>query len=131
VTATNSPNLQAAVEKMAADPEAAQAARSAVAEVMTLVEVGGGIAGARKVAEATEGDWRKVFISLPFAVILLLMPIVYFVVYHVITGTEWSADVKAGLVSAVISGVLFGITGYGLGTSYGSQRKTNLLANKE
>ena len=132
VKATNTPNLQAAVEKMQAEPEALAAAKAAVAQVYPeLFEVGGGLATARKAAAETEGDWKRVFVSLPTFVIVLLMPMVYFVVYHVITGADWSQEIKASVVSAVISGVLFAIVGYALGTSYGSSRKTNLIANKE
>lgn len=130
-TATNSPNLQAAVEKMATDPEAVKAAKEAVAqEWPELFEVGGGIAAARKMADR-EGPWWHQFASLPFAVIVMLMPMVYFVIYHVVTGADWSQEIKASVVSAVISGVLFAIVGFALGTSYGSQRKTNILSNKE
>jgi len=132
VTATNSPNLQAAVEKMASDPDAVKAAKAAVAqEWPELFEVSGGIPAARKLATDSEGPWYRQFLSIPFAVIVMLMPIIYFVIYHVITGTGWTQEIKASVVSAVISGVLFAIVGFALGTSFGSQRKTNLLANKE
>lgn len=131
-TATQSPNLQAAIEQMQKNPEAVQAAKEAVAvQYAELFEVGGGLAAARKASTDTEGDWRKVFVSLPFVVIVMLMPMVYFVVFHVITGTDWSQEIKASVVSAVISGVLFAIVGYALGTSYGSSRKTNMLAGRE
>jgi len=132
-TATQSPNLQAAIQKMDADPVAVKAAREVVAqEWPELFEVGsGGIGGARKAASDADGDWKRVFVSLPTFVIVLLMPMVYFVVYHVVTGADWSQEIKASVVSAVISGVLFAIVGYALGTSYGSSRKTNILANKE
>lgn len=131
VTATNSPNLQAAVEKMQSDPEAVKAAKVAVAqEWPELFEVAGGISAARKMVDY-EGVWWHKFASLPFAVIIMLMPMIYFVIYHVITGVGWTQEIRASVVSAVISGVLFAIVGFALGTSYGSQRKTNILANKE
>jgi muramidase (phage lysozyme) len=133
VKATNSPNLQAAVEQMQADPEALKAAKDAVAVVYPeLFEAGGGgIKGARDAAAASEGDWKRSFVTVPFAVILMLVPMVYFVVWHVVTGTDWSQEIKASVVSAVISGVLFSIVSFALGTSYGSQRKTNILAGRD
>ena len=131
VTATNSPNLQAAVEKMQGDPEAVKAAKAAVSQAWPdLFEVAGGITEARKMLP-TDGPWWHQFASIPFTVIVMLMPIVYFVIYQVITGSNWTQEIRASVVSAVISGVLFAIVGFALGTSYGSQRKTNLLANKE
>lgn len=130
VKSTGSPNLQAAIETMQRDPEAVKAAQIAAAEVLALVEVGGGIVEARKLVNH-DGPWWHQFASLPFAVILLLMPMIYFVIFHVITGPGWTQEIRASVVSAVISGVLFAIVGFALGTSYGSQRKTNLLANQE
>lgn len=132
-TATNSPNLQAAVEKMAAgDGEAVKAAKVAVAqEWPELFEVAGGIPAARKMATESDGPWHRQFLSIPFAVIVMLMPIIYFVIYHVVATPGWTQEIRASVVSAVISGVLFAIVGFALGTSYGSQRKTNLLANQE
>lgn len=121
-------NLQEAAEKIQNDPQALDDAKQAVAQVvMELGEVGGGIDAARKSSAQNEGDWRKVFISVPMVVIFMLMPIVYFVVYNVVVGADWSAEIKASVVSAVISGVLFAIVGFALGTSYGSQKKDALL----
>lgn len=128
VQVTNAVNLQEAAERIQNDPQALAAAKEVVADVVAqLTEVGGGIDAARKSMMSTDGDWKKVFISLQMAVILMLMPIIYFVVYHVITGPDWSSDIKAGVVSAVISGVLFAIVGFALGTSYGSQKKDALI----
>ena len=130
--ATKSPNIQAAVDEMRRNPDAVRAADEAVKEIYPeLFEVGGGIAAARRASLETEGDWKKTFVTIPFAVIVMLMPIIYFVIYHVITGEKWTQEIKASVVSAVISGVLFAIVGFALGTSYGSQRKTNILAGKE
>ena len=40
-------------------------------------------------------------------------------------GFAISADMQNVVITAVIAGVLSGITGFFLGTSYGSQRKTD------
>jgi membrane protein YqaA with SNARE-associated domain len=44
----------------------------------------------------------------------------------VIFGEDWDSDIKAMTVAAVISGALGAITGYWLGTSFSSARKTEL-----
>lgn len=129
VKVTNSVNLQEAVEKVQTDPDALNAAKEVVGQlVMQLGEAGGGgIEGARKAAATTEGDWKRAFINVPFAVILMLMPIVYFTIYVVLTQAGWSKEIQASVVSAVISGVLFGITGFALGTTVNSTKKTDAL----
>ena len=131
VTATNSPNLQAAVEKMAADPEAAKAARAAVAEVMTLGEVGGGIVEARKAAyDTAQVPW---WMNPAVIVAVLVLPLVYMVVSAVVFGVggqAWSDDVKTLTVTAILSGALGSITGFFLGSSLGSQRKTAMLGKE-
>jgi len=131
VQATNSPNLQAAIEKMQADPEAAKAAQIAAAEVLALVEVGGGIVEARKASyDASQVDWWK---NPAVIVAILVLPLVYMVVSAVVFGAggqTWSDDVKTLTVTAILSGALGSITGFFLGSSLGSQRKTNILAKE-
>lgn len=132
VQVTQSVNLQEAAEKIQNDPQALQQAKEAVADVAyQLSEAGGGgIKGARDAAQAAEGDWRKLVFNQATLAIVALLPLVYFVVYHVITKDSFSQEIKASVVSAIISGVLFAIVGYCLGSSYGSQRKDNMLGPK-
>lgn len=128
-TATNSPNLQAAVEKMAADPEAAKVARAAVAEVMALVEVGGGgIEGARKAAASSEQipPWKNPAVWFMGAFI----PMVYGAAYIVLTGDSFSQDAKMMVITAIFSGLLAAGTGFFLGSSLGSQRKTTMIGKE-
>lgn len=131
VEATQSPNLQAAIEKMQADPEAAKAGQIAAAEVLALVEVGGGIVEARKASyDASQVDWWK---NPAVIVAILVLPLVYMVVSAVVFGAggqTWSDDVKTLTVTAILSGALGSITGFFLGSSLGSQRKTNILAKE-
>lgn len=127
VKATDSPNLQAAVEKMQEDPEAARTARAAVAEVMTLIEVGGGIVEARKAAYSPDQTppWKNPAVWVAGAV----LPLVYMVAAAVlfgIGGQTWSDDIKTLLVTAIVTGALGSITGFFLGSSLGSQRKTEM-----
>jgi muramidase (phage lysozyme) len=132
--ATQSSNFQEAIQKIQSDPVAKAAAQQAVhAELPALMEAGGGgIKGARDtfIGSAPNNDlpWWKSFTNIPFAVILMMMPIIYFTIYTVLTASGWSDEVRASVVSAVVSGVLFGVMGFALGTSYGSQKKDGLIA---
>jgi hypothetical protein len=54
-----------------------------------------------------------------------LLPLVYIVVWRVLTG-PFSAEVQSMVIGAVVSGVLSAITGFWLGSSASSQRKTEL-----
>lgn len=125
-TATNSPNLQAAIEKMQSDPDAKQAAATAVTQVWyQITEVGGGIEGARKGA-VTQGAlplWKNV----AFIVTALLMPAVYIVIYAVLFRPDYSEQMRTVVVTAVITGLLGSITGYFLGSSLGSSKKDDTI----
>lgn len=90
---------------------------------------GGGIAGARK-ADLLAQSEGKPWMSPALWVAGALLPLVYLVVSAVVFGSEWASDIKAMVVSSVISLVLGSITGFFLGTSYGSQRKTDIMAGK-
>ena len=129
-TATNSPNLQAAVEKMQADPDAVKAAKQAVAQSWPeLFEVGGGIDDARKAAASVEQipPWKNPAVWFMGAFI----PLIYGAAYLVLTGEKFSQDAKMMVVTAIFSGLLAAGTGFFLGSSLGSQRKTPMIANKE
>lgn len=150
VKVTGAVNLQDVAEKVQSDPAAAQAAQKAVEDVVYhLSEVGGGIEAARKfstdVAAMNVSIWRMP----SFVVTVILFPLIYFVVFIVLAGRGVATAIAAGITSnvdiidriaigfaisadmqnvvitAVIAGVLSGITGFFLGTSYGSQRKTD------
>lgn len=130
VTATNSPNLQAAVEKMAVEPEAVKAANAAVAEVWpTIFESGGGgIDGARKAA----ADPGQIPPSKNPAVWFMaaFVPLIYGTAYLVLTG-EFSQDARMMVVTAIFTGLLASGTAFFLGSSLGSQRKTSIIHGKE
>lgn len=59
------------------------------------------------------------------AITAALLPLVYVVVWCVLTG-DFSTDVKAMVVGAVVSNGLTAITGFWLGSSASSQRKTEI-----
>ena len=58
-----------------------------------------------------------------------LLPLVYMVVWVVLTGA-FSPEVQSMVIGAVVSGVLSAITGFWLGSSASSQRKTEIVETK-
>lgn len=136
-TATNSPNLQAAVEKMAAgDGEAVKAAKVAVAQAWPdLFEVGGGIKAAREnAAQYATGEWWRMLAVPQTWIALLLLGLVYMALGNV-TGLfgfqGWTPELRSNVVFAIVGVAIGSVSGYYFGTSQGSQRKTDILANQE
>lgn len=120
-------NTQDLVSKIEADPTTKSAITDAIA---TLVEVGGGIPAAA--TRAVEMQKTGPLYSNPAFVItcLLLVPVYAFFasVLGVLPGTvTWDDNVRM-LVAGVISNVISGAMGFWLGSSFGSQKKTDVLA---
>lgn len=125
-TAIGAENEQELVQKVKADPVAAVTVKERLTEMGFIVEEagGGGIKAARELnqsfLEPKKGFWN----APAFVVTVMLLPLAYLVVWNVLTDTAaWSPDIRAAVVSAIISGVLGSITGYWLGTSISSARK--------
>ena len=55
-----------------------------------------------------------------------ILPLVYLVVSAVLFREGWTDEIKMMVVTAILTGVLGGVTGYWLGTSASSARKTEL-----
>jgi lysozyme len=128
VDATNSTNLQQAVETMQKDPEALQAATAAVSSAwFELVEAGGGgIAGARQFAASADS---KFFYSPAFWVTVLLMPLLYGTVWIALTNESgFSNEVRAAIASAVVTGILGAVVGFWLGSSFTTSKSRGLGA---
>lgn len=134
VQVTNAVNIQEAAEKIQNDPQALQAAKDAVAEVIGIVEAGGGgIKAAREQSALSDGNWRKAFLNPAFVIGLLIVFLVAFVVVVIVLGLgsqTWSDEIKAMVVTAIVTGGLGSVLGFFLGSSLGSQRKDALLAAK-
>lgn len=124
---TGAVNEQEAAEKMQ-EPEHKAAFQQAVQERwFELVESGGGgIDGARKanLDAMSTPLWHQPALWVTAA----LVPLVYLVVYAVLFKEGATPELKIQVVTAVISGVLGAVTGFWMGTSFGSQRKTDMLA---
>ena len=121
-------NEQELLESINADPAAAEAVRAAVeANWYKIDEVGGGIQAARAAnVQAAQPGGVPFWQQPAFVVSILLLPLVYFVVVYVLAFGQSSEEVRSMVIAAVISGVLGSLTGYWLGTSFSSQRKTEL-----
>jgi len=127
---TSQPTVEGAVNAIESDPAQAQAFSQAVESrwyELTGESGGGGIAGARK-ADAAAQSGGKPWQSQALWISLALLPLVYLVVGAVLFGQGWTNDIRAMVVSSIISLVLGSVTGFFLGTSYGSQRKTELMS---
>lgn len=130
--AVGAANAQEAVRMISAEPAVAQQAQHAVqAAWFDLQEAGGGgIQGARefnaKLTESGVPPYKQTSLWISIA----LMPLVYFVVIRVLTADKdmFSGEVQSMVVGAVIGAVLGSITTYWLGSSAGSQKKTDLLS---
>ena len=127
VEVTQSINLQEAVEKIQNDPAALRDAKSAVAELWpSITESGsGGIGQARK--DAGNPDQLPFWKNGAFVIAMFLAPLIYMVAIEILFNPSkqtWSDDIKMMFVTAIVSGLLGSITGFFLGSSLGSQRKT-------
>lgn len=119
-------NIQQVVETIAADPEAREIAKAAIAaDCVHLVEAGGGgIEGARK-ADAeyrTSGDLLH---SPSFWIAVLLLPLVYMIVANligVLGSSTWSDDARAGLAGSIVGTIIGGLCGYYYGQTTSRNR---------
>lgn len=127
---TGETTVEGAVNALGADPVVAKKFSDAVEAKwyeLTGEAGGGGIAGARK-ADAQAMASGKPWLSPALWISIALLPLVYMVVGAVLFGSDWTNDIRAMVVSSIISLVLGSVTGFFLGTSYGSQQRANLAA---
>lgn len=118
--ATGAINAQEAAEKISSDPVARQAAQEAVNERwFEITEAGGGgIDGARKADAAARatGDIKH---SPSFWFTMAVTPLLYMIVGSVVGlwGSEWPAEVRSAIATAVVSLIAGGAAGYYWGTA--------------
>jgi muramidase (phage lysozyme) len=126
---TGAKSEQEAVETLKADPALQQVLQGKVEENWyQLVEVGGGFQAARAANAANVATGVPFWKQPAFMVTLLILPLVYLVVGAVVFMAGWSDEIRASVVSAVLSGVLMGITGFWLGSSSGKGRNIDTAA---
>lgn len=129
--ATGAKNEQEAVQKIAAEPAMRDVAQKAVEEswytISSIVEYGGGV----------DAAWKRHNdpVSLPFwktgafYVTIALVAIAAAIVGSVLWGADWRPEDKSQVLMLGVS-LLSGVMGYWLGSSIGSTKKTDLLANR-
>ncbi len=148
-SATGAPNLQGAIEAMQTDPSVKAKVQEAVVthpEVIGLMELGsGGVGGARAAALAVQNADKPFWYNPVVWVTFGFFPMMYWIVGSVVAaGTEIPSDApwfiqilkyfgpafdpqtRAGLINLIVGMVFGGVVGIWFGTSYGSQRKTEL-----
>jgi muramidase (phage lysozyme) len=111
-----------------ASPEDIKTIQEAVKSVWHEIELDtSGIAAARSAAAAVDQlpFWRNG----AFVITVLFIPLIYLTVWWVLKAESTLSDeVKAMVVASIVSGLLTGIVGFWLGTSFSSQRKTEIAA---
>lgn len=126
-------NEQELIETIKTDPSAAEAVRIAIESVWYKVdEVGGGIQAARvsneKYAEpGAVGFWLNPAFWITMT--LLLMPFMMLIDVFFIHPDNYSGELRVQIVTGVLL-IISIVGGYWLGTSFSSQRKTELQAGK-
>jgi hypothetical protein len=134
VTATGSANVQQAVEKMQTDPAVLTVARNAVVTepaIQALLEIGGGIEAARAANLEMQQAPRSFLYNPAFwiTILLLTFPIMLMVDVFWVHASEYNAELRTQIVTSIL-GVILVISGYWLGTSAGSVRKTDIIAQQ-
>lgn len=157
VAATGSANVQEAVEKMQADPAVLSTAKAAVlaeptiSNMLTITEIGQGIAGAREADKQQQISDKPFYkTSAVFWISLILLPMVMWYVgssivggveipddmpwgfkfFLLLFGEAWDSGAKVGLANLVVGMILGGIVGVYYGVSV-TQSKQQQNANVE
>lgn len=123
--ATGALNEQELIERLRADPAAAQLVQEAVKSVWYQIAVDhSGIEGAR--AANRESGAVRPWLNPALWITAALLPLVYLTTWVVLTRPEFTSEVKSMVVASIVSGLLSAVAGYWLGTSFSSSRKTEL-----
>src|SRR5690606_20956533 len=125
-------NEQELLETIQSDPEAANTVRGAIeAQWFRLEEVGGGIAAAREANKVyLQPDAPGFWVNPAFwvSMLFLLMPQMILVDMLFVHSDSYDDTLRIQIVTAILA--LLGVVGaYWLGTSFSSQRKTELGVN--
>lgn len=126
--ATGSANFQEAIEKIQTDPAAKKAAEDALHLALPgLIEIGGGIVEARKANQAAAEvpllRDRALIIGLVFMVGVFMLLVDVFYVHP----AQYDGNLRTQIVTGVL-GLAAMVGAYFLGSSLGSQRKTDIIA---
>lgn len=134
VKATGATNVQGAVEAMQSNPAALTAAKNAVVtepSIQGLLEIGGGIEKAAERNLAVQNS-EKSFLRNPafwITLLLLVFPTMLLVDVFYVHSAAYNAELRTQIITSVL-GVILVVCGYWLGTSAGSVRKTDIMAEQ-
>lgn len=127
IPAVSAANAQEAVDKITNDPQALATAREAVAPMLEIIEVGGGIPAARKfttdILTSTAPSWAKV--GWGFTIAVLAFGIIFgggYVMGTLVLDPQADPQLKAGILEyAKNLGLIVG--SFAFGSSVGSRNK--------
>lgn len=125
-TASGAKNEQELIEVIKTDPNVAAAVKVAVESAWYEITLNTEGIQAARVANASP-DAPAFWKQPAFYITILLLPLVYGTVYQVLTAASYSDEIRIMVVTAIVSGVLSGITGFWMGTSFSSARKSELV----
>ena len=136
-----SESLEGAIKKMQADPVVLKKVQEAVVthpEIIGVLEIGGGIPAAREYNLAVQKADKSFLHNPSIWVTVALLPLIYYVTLAIMAGgapnAPWWAGIaftpetRAGAAMFILGTIIGGIAGMYYGTSYGSQRKTEIAA---
>ena len=129
-------NAQDAVQKAEADPAVRAAAVAAVESspaVMSFVEVGGGVAAARKanadyMAGVEDDEWWRMLLKVVANPAMLISAAGLYLVYRFVPAladqvVKLSPEVVASLITSIVVGTLGAIFGFWLGQTWQQKRR--------
>lgn len=123
-------NEQELVERVMNDPAALQKVDTAIRENwLDITEAGGGgIEGARaaNIAASAVPLWKNP----AFAISVLIIPLVYYAAWAVLSDPTANAEIKTMVVSLIVGGALGSIMGFFLGSSFTTSSTRGLGAGK-
>ena len=123
--AVGASNAQEALGIIQSDPAAAAVASAAVQK--SWYEISLNIEGVTASREANVASTGRFWLQPAIWVTAMLMPLIYGVTYQVMTG-DFSSEVQSMVIASVITGCLGAVSGFWLGTSFSSSRKTELMS---
>lgn len=132
-------NAQAAVQQAESDPAVRAAAISAVESnpaIASLVEVGGGVAAARKanadyMAGVEDDEWWRMVLKIIANPAMIISAAGLYIVYRFVPSladqvTKLSPEVVASLITSIVVGTLGAIFGFWLGQTWQQKREDTL-----
>ena len=125
-------NAQEMIEKVQSDPVVrAKVENEVQLQWYSLLEVGGGIEEGHRFAVELAKQEVKLWQMPVFWITVLLLPLVYMTLGAVLFRDVFTAELRAMVVGAIMTGALGGVVAYWFNTTFGSARKTDIMAEKQ